>query len=331
MLILFAFNQELLNQFGKFFGVARGADLLVYVWLILLSYFYIDVLNKHTKDKFQLTKLISQTAIDNWYTTNQEQILHRHNNDEKDDFIFNIRVYNEDKAVGSVIDEIIAAGFRKLILVNDGSSDNSLRVLQEKKKQYPNNLIIILDHTINRWGGAANQSGYNFVKKYGDELKIKWFVGFDSDGQMDVKDMETFIYQIHTDQKLWLDVDNKKPDLYLGSRFIEGSKVDNMPWFRKTILAIARLVTRIFYGTNVTDPHIGYRVISLPALRKFIITADGMHYANEVNEQIKRHHMKYREIPVHIKYTEYSLQKGQKNSNSLKLASEMIYKKIFFR
>ncbi|MEI8008275.1 MAG: hypothetical protein WCI00_02270 [bacterium] len=91
------------------------------------------------------------------------------------------------------------------------------------------------------------------------------------------------------------------------------------------------MVTRIFYGTNVTDPHIGYRVISLPALRKFIITADGMHYANEVNEQIKRHHMKYREIPVHIKYTEYSLQKGQKNSNSLKLASEMIYKKIFFR
>jgi hypothetical protein len=104
-----------------------------------------------------------------------------------------------------------------------------------------------------------------------------------------------------------------------------------MPGARKIILKIAKLVTRIFYGTKVTDPHIWYRVVSLPALRKFVLTADGFHYANELNEQIKRHHMKYREIPVHIKYTEDSLQKGQKNSNSIRLAMEMIYKKIFFR
>jgi hypothetical protein len=63
MVVLFALNQSLLNQFGGFFGIARGADLLVYIALILLFYFYIDVLNKHTKDRFQLTRLISQTAI----------------------------------------------------------------------------------------------------------------------------------------------------------------------------------------------------------------------------------------------------------------------------
>lgn len=63
MIVIFGFNQNLLDQFGRFFGVARGADLLVYVSLILLFYFYIDVLNKHTKDKFQLTRLISQDAM----------------------------------------------------------------------------------------------------------------------------------------------------------------------------------------------------------------------------------------------------------------------------
>jgi len=331
MIVIFALKQELLDQFGNFFGVARGADLLVYVSLILLFYFYIDWLNKYTKDKFQLTKLISQTAINEWYETNKDQITHRQNSGEKDDFVFNIRVYNEEKAVGTIIDEIIHAGFRKIVLINDGSTDNSLHVLQEKKKQYPDKLIIILDHTINRGGGAANQTGYNFIKKYGDELKIKRFVGFDSDGQMDVKDMETFMKHIHADQKLWLDLENKKPDLYLGSRFLEWSKVDNMPGMRRIILKIAKIVTRIFYGTKVTDPHIWYRVVSLPILRKFVLTADGMHYANEVNEQIKRHHMKYKELPVHIRYTEHSLKKWQKNSNSIKLAVEMIYKKLFFR
>lgn len=331
MVVLFWFNQDLLNQFGRFFGIARGADLLVYISLILLFYFYIDVLNRHTKDRFQLTRLISQEAINQWYEETKSQIAHRHNAGEKDDFVFNVRIYNEEKAVGAVIDEIIHAGFRKLVLVNDGSSDNTLQVLHTKKTQYPDVLIIILDHTINRGGGAANQTGYNFIKKYGDEMKIKWFVGFDADGQMDVKDMDIFIKHIHADQKLGLDLENKKPDLYLGSRFIEWSKVENMPGLRKAILWIAKLVTRIFYGAKISDPHNGYRVISLPTLRKFAITADGMHYANEVNEQIKRYHMKYREIPVHIRYTDYSLTKWQKNSNSLRLAGEMIYKKIFFK
>ncbi|MFA7718200.1 MAG: DUF2304 family protein, partial [Candidatus Absconditabacterales bacterium] len=326
LVILFALDQSLLDNFGKFFGIARGADLLVYVALILLFYFYIDVLNKHTKDRFQLTRLISQEAINLGYSENRDQITHRHNTDEKDDFVFNIRVYNEEKAVGGVIDEVIGTGFRKLVLINDGSSDNTLHVLQEKKRQYPEALIIILNHAINRGGGAANQTGYNFIKKYGDELKIKRFVGYDADGQMDIKDMEMFIRQIHADREHGSKLEDR-PDLYLGSRFLKGSKVDNMPGFRKTILWIAKLVTRFFYGTNVSDPHIGYRVIALPALRKFNLTADGMHYANELNEQIKRYKMKYREVPVHISYTEHSLTKGhrQKNSNGLKLAAEMIY------
>lgn len=150
MIVIFALNQRLLNQFGQFFGVARGADLLVYISLILLFYFYIDVLNKHTKDRFQLTRLISQEAINTGYRQNSDQIHHRQNTHEKDDFVFNIRVYNEEKAVGKVIDEIIAAGFRKFVFINDGSSDETLHVLQEKKRQYPDDLIIILDHTINR-------------------------------------------------------------------------------------------------------------------------------------------------------------------------------------
>lgn len=330
LIVIFALNQQLLDQFGRFFGVARGADLLVYISLIILFYFYINALNRQTKDTFQLTRLISQMAMDKGYLENKEKIVHRKNKDPKDDFIFNVRVYNEEASVVSkVIDEIIAAGFKKIVLISDGSPIVS--ALYEKQHQYPDAMIIVLAHTINRWGGAANQTGYNFIKKYGDELKIKRFVGFDSDGQMDIKDMETFIKHIHQDEKLGLDLENKKPDLYLWSRFIEGGKSENIPPMRRFILRIAKLVTRIFYGTLVSDPHGGYRVISLPALRKFVLTADGMHYANEVNEQIKRHHMKYREVPIHIRYTEYSLKKWQKNSNSLKLAAEMIYKKIFYR
>jgi hypothetical protein len=106
-----------------------------------------------------------------------------------------------------------------------------------------------------------------------------------------------------------------------------------MPLFRKIILFISRAITFVFYGAKISDPHSGYKVIPLPTLRKINITADGMHYANEINEQIRKLRIKFYEVPVHISYTEYSMNKEhrQKNSHSLKLAIEMIYKKMFYR
>lgn len=98
-------------------------------------------------------------------------------------------------------------------------------------------------------------------------------------------------------------------DLYLGSRFIAGAQAYNIPLMRKIILTLSKIVTKIFYGTQVSDPHNGFRVISVGALQKINITADGMHYANEINEQIKIHKLHYEEVPVHIRYTAYSLAK----------------------
>jgi len=324
-IIVFALDQTLLNKFWEFFGIARWADLIVYGSLVVLAYFYITLLNSHTKNKHELTRLISQLTINQEFDNEKENILQYKNKNEKDDFIFNIRVYNEWKVVWKVIDDIIRAWFHKLVFINDWSKDNSLQILNQKKEQYPDCLFIILSHTINRWGGAANQTWYKFIQNYSQELKIKRFVGFDSDGQMDVKDMETFILEIHKD--------NWNIEAYLGSRFIQGWKAENITNSRRIILIIAKLVTRIFYGTKVSDPHIWYRVISIDAFKKIQITADGMHYANEVNEQIKKHKIRYKEVPVHIIYTEHSLNKwhSQKNSNSIKLAIEMIYKKVFFR
>jgi len=342
LLVIFALNQSLLDKFWKFFGIARWADLIVYAWLILLLYFYIDLLNKQTKDKFQLTKLISEEAINLTYEEEKDNIVKWINHDFKDEFIFNVRSYNEANSIWNVIDEIFQAWFNKILVVNDGSTDNSSEILNQKKQQYSDKLLIIVSHRINRWGGAANQSWYNFVKKHWDELKIQRFVWFDADWQMNIKDMETFIKAIKKNEEIaskdkqrlistshW----SKVPDLYLGSRFIEWSVTENMPPMRKVILKISRIVTRIFYGAKVSDPHIGYKVISLQALRKFNITADGMHYANEINEQIRKYRLKYQEIPVHIRYTQHSLTKAhrQKNSNSRRLAAEMIYKKLFFK
>lgn len=109
-----------------------------------------ELVNKQTKDRIQLTKLISQIAINEAYADNKENINNRKNTTPKDEFIFNLRAYNEDKMVGQVIDDIYNVGFSKIIAIDDGSSDTTLSVLQQKKKQWNNKILIIASHTINR-------------------------------------------------------------------------------------------------------------------------------------------------------------------------------------
>ncbi len=327
-LTLFALNQELLNKFWDFFGIARWADLIVYWSLVALAYFYIILLNHHTKDKQELTRLISQLTINQVYNEEKNNIKNYKNKTDKDEYIFNIRAYNEWAVIWKVIDEIVAAGFKKIVFVNDWSRDNTLEVLQAKKLEHKDCLFIILSHTINRGGWAANQTWYKFIQNYAEQFNIKRFVWFDADGQMDVKDMKNFMSEIKKDQS---SKSKNKTQVYLWSRFTKWWSSENMPAMRKCILAISRLITRVLYWATISDPHNWYRVIDINSFKKFNITADGMHYANEVNEQIKKHKMKYKDVPVHIRYTDYSLEKWQKNSNSIKLALEMIYKKMFFR
>jgi hypothetical protein len=39
--------------------------------------------------------------------------------------------------------------------------------------------------------------------------------------------------------------------------------------------------------------------------------------------------LRYKEVPVNIKYTDYSLEKWQKNSNAIKIAIRFIWSKFF--
>lgn len=251
--------------------------MIVYCSIIVLFYLVFHLLNSISKTGNDLTRLISTTAIQTVTPEITPQLANWKNQSVLDDFVLNIRVYNEATVLGKVIDELVNFGIRKMIFINDGSQDTSLEVLEQKKTEYPELMMIILSHMINRGGGAANKTGYSFIKRYAEQLQIKRIVGFDPDGQMDISDLTRFQSAIEK---------NKKADLFLGSRFVPGAATIAMPKMRHIILWFSRLVIRLFYGVKVSDPHNGFRVFSLSALKKIELNADGMHYANEINEQI---------------------------------------------
>ncbi len=322
ILILFSVNVNLLNKFWKYFWVARWADLLVYIGLIILFYFYFELLNWLTKNKIQLSKLISYEAIQKWYEEFCQKYSNFKNKTKLDNFIIHIRIRNEEKTIEQVFKKLSDIWFNKFIFVNDGSQDWSLNILKNIQNKYKTKMIIIISHSINRWWWCANKTWFEFIKRYYKKIWINYIITFDADDQMNSNDALNFTNIIEKQKNI---------DIILWSRFLKWWSSENIDFMRKIILFFARIITFLFYWIKISDPTSWLRLFTINAIKKINIISDWMNYANEINEQIKKHKLKFIQKPIKIIYTDYSKNKWQKNSNSIKLWFEMIYKKLFFK
>ena len=226
----------------------------------------------------------------------------------KNQIYFVIPAYNESRAIGKVIENLNNEGYKKLIIINDGSKDNTSEIISKYKD------VILLEHVINRGQGAALKTGMDFALKQKD---CKYIVHFDSDGQHRISDLPKFLKVL----------ENNEADIALGSRFILKESKMLVPLKKRILLKAAILVTVLLSSIKLTDTHNGYRVMNKKAGKEIEITMDGFEHASEIIDEIARKKIKYTEVPVFIDYTDYSKQKGQKISNSVKILLKMILKK----
>ena len=64
-------------------------------------------------------------------------------------------------------------------------------------------------------------------------------------------------------------------------------------------------------------------------LKKIHLKMDSMAYASELIEEIRKKKIKYAEVFVVIKYTDYSLWKWQSSLNAINIALKVIFNKFF--
>lgn len=316
VIVFFSLNIDLLNNFWRFFWLNRWADLLVYIGIIFLMYLYFELFNKINKNSFNTTRLVTALAILKFDLWNIKEIK---KTTFEDNIVFLMRAYNEWSVIGETIDNIIWAWFKKIIVVNDGSRDNTVQVVNERAIKHKDKNIVLISHDINRGAGSANKTWFEFLKKYGDLFDVERVVTFDSDGQMDINDMTKFIEAAQT-----TDI-----EVLLGSRFVKWWHAQNIPMMRRIILFGSKIITWLFNRVWVSDPHNGYRMIKLYAIQQINLESDGMTYASELLDEVYRLKFKFKQIPVNIIYTQYSLWKGQKNGNAINILLEIIYSKFF--
>ena len=218
-----------------------------------------------------------------------------------------VPAYNEGRVIKQVITNL--KNYRcndAIIVVDDGSTDNTFEEVKKVKG------IFLLRHVINLGQGAALQTGIEMAKKLG----TTYVVTFDADGQHDPNDIDFFI-KVMEEEDL---------DIVLGSRFLDIK--NKIPPLKYIFLKLSTLFTRIVNGINVTDTHNGFRVINIKKVPYFKITQNRMEHASEIYDIIKKNNLKYKELPCHIYYTEYSISKGQPLTNAINILIEYFLQRL---
>ena len=214
-----------------------------------------------------------------------------------------IPVFNEAKVICDVIDDLRKWGYHNLIIVDDGSSDNTFSYALSMN-------AITLRHKINRGKGAAVKTGFAAAKLFGAGIVVT----MDGDGQHDPQDIENLTKPILED----------KVDVVLGSRLLN---TGGMPFIKVLANKIGNIVTIFLYGISVSDSQSGFRAYSEYAVTKIDTKADKYEYDSKVLREIKNNRLRYVEVPIRVLYTEYSKGKPHKQGfiNGIKTLVRMIW------
>ena len=211
--------------------------------------------------------------------------------------------YNEATRIRPVLEDIARKGYN-MVLVNDGSSDNTLEVIKQVKKEFPDK-IHIFSLLINRGVGIATQTGFEAVLKFNP----KYIVSMDSDGQHSADDLDEVIKPLVTGEA----------QAVIGVRPFK-----DMPKSRSFANSIMNLLTRIFYRVNVSDSQTGFRAITVDALDKISINATGYLISSEFIREVNDNDIPFAEVPIQTIYTPETQAKGTNVKVAFKILLQMI-------
>ena len=174
-----------------------------------------------------------------------------------------IPLYNEEECIDKVIPEILefCQGVYDVIIVDDGSTDNSNNLLQEYFKESRDG-VRVLSHEFNKGYGAAIKTGIKGAC-------TDYVVTLDADGQHRLEDVDSmFEYMLKS-----------KVDLLIGSRFNNKSK--NL--FRHFGKWVIRSFTKFMIKLDIKDLNSGLKMYRREKCVEILdYCPDGMSFSDSI-------------------------------------------------
>jgi dolichol-phosphate mannosyltransferase len=194
-----------------------------------------------------------------------------------------IPCYNEEKTIAECLRKVLAIADAylelEIVVVDDASSDRSLKIAEETAAQHPE--IVVLKQAKNCGKGAALRAG--FARATGDYVVVQ-----DADLEYDpgeIKDLlEPFL--------------KHDADVVFGSRFL-GSHAHRVLYFRHYLgNKFLTMLSNFFTDLNLTDIEACYKVFRREVIQNIKLEEDRFGFEPEIVARVARKKLNIYEVGI---------------------------------
>lgn len=208
---------------------------------------------------------------------------------------------NEAPRLGQVLEKLRARAYHNIIVVNDGSTDETHRVAESYG-------VTVLKHLVNLGPGAATQTGIEYALEQGAD----YILTLDADGQHYPEDIEPMLEAIN----------DTGVDIVIGSRFLDPR--NPVPRNRRLFNKIANILTAFLTGVHVSDSQSGMKVFRAEFARNLDFKFNGFEFCTELFRIVYQQKAKLLEVPIKVKYTQETMEKGQSLGNGFVMVLRLV-------
>jgi glycosyltransferase involved in cell wall biosynthesis len=223
-----------------------------------------------------------------------------------------VPVFNEEKTLNTILDKInqqkIAGIIFEIIVVNDGSTDDSLKILKDNSNQYQK--LINLENNMGK-GGAVREG---LLDSSGEYILFQ-----DADMEYDPSEYSKLLKPI---------IDNNA-DIVMGSRLMTSS-LNRHGGYSKNRLG-NNLITFLFNllnHTKFTDIYSGYLIFKRENINPNKLRTNGWEQQAEILSKIIKKSNKIFDVPITYHGRTYEEGKKIKPKDIFKIISTIVGEKI---
>lgn len=204
------------------------------------------------------------------------------------DFSVVVPVYNEEESLSILFEEInramgVLEAHYELIFVNDGSNDNSMKIMESLKEKHPGSINIV---------DLPERSGQTFALRKGlDVIKGEVVITLDADLQNDPADILKLVKKM-----------KEGYDVVCGWR-----RDREDPWLKKKLSKLGNILQRLISGLGIHDVSCTLRAYKKDCVNHLPLDWEGQH--RFIPLILSKKKFKISEIVSHHRERKFSISK----------------------
>ncbi|HEV8144799.1 MAG TPA: glycosyltransferase [Bryobacteraceae bacterium] len=196
-----------------------------------------------------------------------------------------VPLYNEEEWIGALLERVLAAPLpegvtREIVVVDDGSTDGSEKVVEEIAAKYPGT-IRLLRQNRNRGKGAA-------IRKAVENARGEFCIIQDADLEYDPREYPHLLKPLL----------EGKADAVYGSRFMIVAERRVMYYWHAVANRFVTGLCNLVADVNLTDMGTGYKAFRTAVLAEMPIRSDRFGMEPEITIKLARRGARIYEVPV---------------------------------